>query len=118
LLGEAADQPDDGMAAVAHVIMNRARDGGFGGTSPADVVLAPNQFEPWSTRRRELLGYSPESPDYRRAGQIFDDVAGGPIADPTSGATHFLNEEIVRKRRGGTLPDWANGEGQRPTSRR
>jgi spore germination cell wall hydrolase CwlJ-like protein len=96
LLGEATDQPENGIAAVAHVIMNRARDGGFGGTSPADVVLAPDQFEPWQTRRRELLGYSPDSPDYQRAGKIFDDVVSGKVADPTGGATHFLNEDIVR----------------------
>jgi len=113
MLGEAADQPDNGKAAVAHVIMNRARDGGFGGTSPADVVLAPDQFEPWQTRRRELLGYSPDSPDYRKAGQIFDDVVGGKIPDPTGGAIHFLNEDIVRQRRGGLLPDWAKGASTR-----
>jgi Cell Wall Hydrolase len=113
MLGEAADQPDNGIGAVAHVIMNRARDGGFGGTSPADVVLAPDQFEPWSTRRRELLGYSPDSPDYKRAGKIFDDVVSGKMPDPTGGATHFLNADIVRQRRGGSLPNWAQGEGTR-----
>ena len=34
------------------------------------------------------------------------------IPDPTAGATHFLNPTIVRKRRGGSLPEWARGEGQ------
>jgi hypothetical protein len=37
----------------------------------------------------------------------------GDTPDPTNGATHFLNPEIVRARRGGTLPGWAQGSGQR-----
>jgi Cell Wall Hydrolase len=113
MLGEAADQPDNGLAAVGHVIMNRARDGSYGGSSPAAVVLSPGQFEPWQTRTRELLSYSPQSPAYVRAARIFDSVVGGDTPDPTSGATHFLNPEIVRARRGGSLPDWAQGSGQR-----
>jgi hypothetical protein len=113
ILGEAADQPDNGVAAVAHVIMNRAKDGGFGGSSPASVVLAPGQFEPWQSRTRELLSYSPQSPSYVRAARIFDSVVHGDTPDPTNGATYFLNPEIVRARRGGSLPDWAQGKGQR-----
>ncbi len=110
MIGEAANQGDDGLAAVAHVIMNRARDGGYGGRTPRDVVLARGQFEPWSTRRDELLGYAPEDPAYQRAAAVFDRVVGGESKDPTGGATHFLNEEVVRQRRGGTLPRWASGK--------
>jgi cell wall hydrolase len=113
MIGEAADQPDNGVAAVAHVIMNRSKDGSYGGTSPGAVVLSPGQFEPWQTRTHELLSYSPQSAPYARAAQIFDGVTRGDIPDPTGGATHFLNPEIVRMRRGGSLPDWASGDGQR-----
>jgi hypothetical protein len=35
----------------------------------------------------------------------------GQVPDPTAGATHFLNPTVVRKRRGGSLPSWARGEG-------
>lgn len=112
MIGEAANQGDEGLAAVAHVIMNRARSGGYGGSTPREVVLARNQFEPWSTRRDELLGYAPEDPAYQRAAAVFDKVAGGE-KDPTDGATYFLNEDVVRQRRGGTLPSWAQGEGKR-----
>src|SRR6185437_9342967 len=52
-----------------------------------------------------------DDPRYRRAARIADAVLGGDIPDPTSGATHFLNEAIVRQRRGGSLPSWAQGEG-------
>src|SRR6202171_5767427 len=109
MIGEAGNQPDEGVAAVGHVILNRTKAGSYG-DSPAAVVLAPGQFEPWQTRHRELLSYSPQSPEYTRAGNIFDGVAGGSIEDPTGGATHFLNEKVVRQRRGGSLPDWASGE--------
>ena len=88
ILGEAADQGPMGMAGVAHVIMNRARGGD---TSPSSVVLAPGQFEPWMTRRRELLSYSPQSPLYQQAARIFDGVVSGEIPDPTAGATHFFS---------------------------
>lgn len=112
IIGEAADQPEEGQAAVGHVIMNRLRSGRHG-SSPSDVVLARGQFEPWQTRARELMSISPKSPQYRRVGDIFDRVAGGDHEDPTGGATHFLEENIVRRRRGGSLPDWASGTGQR-----
>ena len=65
----------------------------------AAVVLSPGQFEPWQTRTHELLSYSPQSAPYARAAQIFDGVTRGDIPDPTNGATHFLNPEIVRMRR-------------------
>jgi hypothetical protein len=47
VVGEAADQGQVGMNAVASVIRNRAVNGGYGGNTPSGVVLAPNQFEPW-----------------------------------------------------------------------
>lgn len=106
ILGEAANEGPRGQAAVAHVILNRTAAGQYGAT-PSQVVLAPNQFEPWSTRSKELLSYKPTSPAYQQAGDIVDMVAAGDIPDPTNGATHFLNPEIVRARRGGSLPNWA-----------
>lgn len=113
MIGEAGNQSDDGMAGVASVIQNRARSGNYGGSTARDVVLAPGQFEPWQTRGRELMGYSEDSPEYKRAASVYDRVASGETPDPTGGATHFLNEKIVRERRGGKLPDWATGQGTR-----
>jgi hypothetical protein len=74
-------------------------------------VMKPWQFEPWMTRRREIETLSPDDPRYRKAARIADAVLDGDIPDPTSGATQFLNETIVRQRRGGSLPRWAQGEG-------
>jgi hypothetical protein len=112
MLGEAADQGDTGLAAVASVIQNRLKSGNYG-DSASQIVLAPGQFEPWHTRAKSLAAISPQSAAYQRAGQLFDQVASGTIKDPTNGATHFLQPDIVRARTGGTLPDWAQGPGQR-----
>src|SRR5437879_2047197 len=48
VIGEAEREPQEGKEGVAAVIRNRLASGRFGAT-PADVVLAKNQFEPWST---------------------------------------------------------------------
>ncbi len=109
VMGEAGNQGDSGKAAVAHVIMNRLNAGNYGKTA-SDVVLAPHQFEPWQTRSRELLNYSPDDPRYQQASKIVQGVVNGDIDDPTNGATHFLNPEIVKQRNNGALPRWAQGE--------
>lgn len=110
-LGEARNQGDAGLAAVFNVILNRAASGKYGGSTPTDVVLAPSQFEPWQTRKGELLAIKRTDPMYQRAGQIYDMVASGEIPDITAGATHFLNKKVVMDR-SGKLPKWAQGEGQ------
>jgi len=108
---EASEEPDEGKAAVAYVILNRKRSGRWG-DNIKDVVTHPWQFEPWMTRRKQMVSLSPGDPRYRDAARIADAVLSGEIPDPTAGATHFLNPTIVRKRRGGSLPEWARGEGQ------
>ena len=108
---EAADEADEGKAAVAHVILNRKRSGRWG-DNIKDVVTRPWQFEPWMTRRTEMERLSPDDPRYEDAARIADAVLNGQTPDPTAGATHFLNPTVVRQRRGGSLPSWAQGEGQ------
>lgn len=108
---EAGSEADEGKVAVAHVILNRKRTGRWGDTVK-DVVMHPWQFEPWMTKRREMERLSRTDPLYQSAARIVDAVLKGEKADPTAGATHFLNPDIVRARRGGSLPAWANGSGQ------
>ncbi len=52
---EAGEEPDEGKAAVAHVVLNRTKSGRWGDTIK-DVVTRPWQFEPWMTRRKEIGG--------------------------------------------------------------
>jgi hypothetical protein len=108
---EASGEPEEGKAAVAHVILNRTRSGRWG-DNIKDVVTHPWQFEPWMTRRGEMERLSSDDPRYQNAALIADAVLTGQRPDPTAGATHFLNPTIVRQRRGGSLPSWARGEGQ------
>jgi hypothetical protein len=111
LVFEASGETEIGKAAVAHVILNRLRSGGWG-DKIQDVVTSPGQFEPWTTRKRELKELSPNDPDYRKAAEIVDGVLAGLILDPTAGATYFLNPILVRQRNGDALPSWAHGEGE------
>lgn len=109
VLGEARNQAPVGQAAVAHVILNRVRSDRFAGETPTEIVLQKHQFEPWQTRKAELMAIRPNDPAYQRAGKIVDAVAAG-APDPTNGATHFANVATVRDRNGGTVGSntWIN----------
>jgi hypothetical protein len=111
VLGEAAGEPDDGMAAVAAVIRNRLQSGQFGRSIP-EVVLKPKQFEPWNTQdgRSRMMSYAADSEPYSRAAQAVDAVFGG-AADPTNGATHFYSP-TAQAALGREPPRWAQGEPQ------
>jgi spore germination cell wall hydrolase CwlJ-like protein len=111
LVFEASGETEIGMAAVAHVILNRKRSGRWG-DKIQDVVTYPQQFEPWMTRKDDIEQLSPSDPRYLKAAVIADGVLAGLISDPTAGATHFLNPIVVRQRRGGSLPSWAAAHGQ------
>jgi spore germination cell wall hydrolase CwlJ-like protein len=107
---EASGEPAMAKIAVAYVVLNRKKSGRWGDTIKA-VVTHTGQFEPWTTKRTEIEGLSPDDPSYQSAAIIADAVLSGQTPDPTAGATYFLNPTIVRERRGGALPSWASGEG-------
>lgn len=110
LIGEASNQGEEGQRAVAHVIRNRMQQTGAG---VRDVVLAPNQFEPWGARRDELLGIATTDPRYITARNVAQAALDGQSQDPTGGATHFLNPDLQRQL-GRAQPAWApEGLGQR-----
>lgn len=109
LYGEANGQGEQGLAAAAAVIVNRAR---LTGQTPDQVVQAPGQFEPWgnSATRDRLMAMSPGQ--YEQASRILAGVMGGQIADPTGGATHFYAPGLQASL-GRNAPSWASGEGVR-----
>lgn len=96
VIGEAGNEPDEGKAAVTSVVLNRLRSGRYGNTA-SGVVLQPNAFEPWSTRRGELLAIDPKSKAYQGARSIVDSVVAGDVPDPTGGATHFFAPAAQRQ---------------------
>jgi Cell Wall Hydrolase len=127
-IGEAANEPDIGKIAVAWVILNRARINTtwYGGNSVASValhkasVVKPSgrrvtvwQFEPWMNRSGYLWGIQKHGALYQHVKRLVVGCINGTYPDPTSGATHFLEPNIVRSRTGGTLPKWAQGNGRR-----
>ncbi len=110
VLGEAANESDDGMAGVAAVIKNRLQAGRYGGNDVVDVVRAKSQFEPWGTAdgQRRMFNYSPDSESYKRAGAAVDRVFGEGY-DPTNGATHFYSP-TAQAALGRQAPAWAQGQ--------
>lgn len=128
IIGEAAREPDIGKIAVAHVIINRAvkNVAWYGGNNLADVSLHKAsairsngrrvtvwQFEPWMSRRDYLWTISKHSALYQHTRRLVIGCVNGTYSDPTEGATHFLEPNIVRSRTGGTLPKWASGNGRK-----
>ena len=81
---EASGEPEEGKAAVAHVILNRQRSGRWG-DNIKEVVTHPWQFEPWMTRRKEMVRLSPDDPRYQNAARIADAVLAGQTPDPLQG---------------------------------
>ena len=73
---EASEESEEGKAAVAHVILNRERSGRWG-ESIKQVVTRPWQFEPWMTRRSQMVALSQSDPRYQGAARIADAVLSG-----------------------------------------
>jgi len=91
VLGEAANQGQPGMNAVADVIRNRAAAGGYGGNTMGAVSTARNQFEPWNTPqgRARMAAYSPDSAIYGQAQAAVDSAGVGARPDASGGAHYF-----------------------------
>lgn len=105
--GEARGEDPLGQLGVANVVINRAKKGGKG---ISDVVLEPNQFEPWSNpkTRAQLEALTPESADYQR---ILANIAPALQGqDVTNGADHFYSPN-AQAAAGRAPPAWDNGSG-------
>ena len=101
---EAGQEPYEGQLAVAYVIMNRAN---FSKASVIDTVLRNMQFSCWNaespTRMNiDTIPFEVMRSSYKAAAAAYF----GLVDDPTRGASHYLNEEMTRKLRGGDLPAW------------
>lgn len=90
ILSEARGEGIDGMAAVAHVIANRAKSGQFA-RDPAAVALQPNQFSGWNAGEggNNPSQFQPGTRQYNQALQIIENVFSGQTPDPTNGALYY-----------------------------
>lgn len=107
VIGEAKGEGERGWKWVGGVIKNRATQSG---KSIKDTVLAPKQFEPWSSRKAELQGYRTDSPVYQKVAKAIVPILRGQENDPTGGATHFYSPS-GQAQLGRSAPEWDNGKG-------
>lgn len=116
LIGEAGNQGDTGMAAVAHVFKNRLTDSRYP-NSIYGVVKAKNQFSVWNPGKEGRAGYlnslKPGNPIYDKAAKIYDAVMSGRHIDPTGGAVNYYSPSGMQayKKQGiqsHTVPSWAS----------
>lgn len=96
VIAEAGGEGPEGMAAVAHVIANRANTRG---QSLGEVVRAPHQFEGYSNPGSASQQAQQDPAMRAQAEEIVRNVLAGTLPDPTGGADHFHN--------GSVSPDWA-----------
>lgn len=116
LIGEAGNQGDTGMAAVAHVIFNRTTDSRFP-SSVAGVAKQKNQFSVWNKGKEGRSGYlnslGPGNPVYDKAAAVFDAVASGRHVDPTGSALYYYSPSGMKSYKeqgiqGHLVPSWAS----------
>ena len=103
--GEARGEPRAGQVAVAHVILNRASQGGWWGDTVAKVCLHKYQFSAWlenDPNRAKMEALTGEETTFRQCLSIAAGVLGGIHADPTGGANHYHTKKVK--------PDWATAE--------
>ena len=99
---EASGEPDQGKAAVAHVLVNRLRAGRWGSTLAA-VCLAPLQFSSWNSsdpNRKRAAELSIDDPVFQACEMAVAMATDGTSADPTQGATFYFADTIA-------APSWA-----------
>jgi spore germination cell wall hydrolase CwlJ-like protein len=104
--GEARSESEDGMRAVAHVMVNRI--GSRFGEDLATVILSPKQFSVWNRgdpNRRLVTNFvanperytSANDPQWETAQLIAREVLSGQSVDPTEGAL-FYHTRAIRPR--------------------
>ena len=109
VLGEAAGEGEQGMAAVAHVVVNRSEDKRWGG-SLSKVALEDKQFSAWNKGEggNNPDKWKPGTEAWRRAEGVVDAVLAGRHVDPTNGAVNYYAPKGMD---GGIAPAWSSGKG-------
>jgi uncharacterized protein (TIGR02594 family) len=109
LWAEARGEPEAGQEGVCNVILNRVQKGM--GQSIKDVILQPKQFS-WTNPddvnfKKVFTARTDDPTGWVRAQTICRRALAGTLVDNTRKADHYLNVELTRRLRGGTLPRWA-----------
>jgi spore germination cell wall hydrolase CwlJ-like protein len=105
LWGEARGDGSAGMQAVANVVCNRARIGGWWGGDIITVCQKPFQFSCWNKddpNYRKLLAVDDDDLAFVTAQRLARRAVYGALDDITGGATHY--------HAAGMTPYWAETE--------
>jgi spore germination cell wall hydrolase CwlJ-like protein len=96
---EAANQPTDGQVAVAHVIMTRAKHGGWEGENPYEVITKREQFSSITHLGDPMTVVFPKLIDrvFQRCLQIALEVYEGSLPNPVPGADHYCTAAVAAK---------------------
>ena len=105
VMAEAGSEPAEGKAGVAYVVLNRLANGRYG-NDIYSILTKKDQFEPWTKNPEKVMAYGPSTPGWRQAAAIVDTMIAGGVADPTNGATHFANRDIVEARKNTRALRW------------
>lgn len=107
LYGEARNQPAIGALAVLCVAYNRSAQSG---KTLRDVILQPLQFSSFNMNdpNRGLLldAWQKEPASWARADAICELYEEKAVSDPTKGATHYYNPNVVSPAWGRGNPGW------------
>ena len=98
IYGEARGEGENGMQAVANVIMNRVNSGRWYGKTIEEVVLKPYQFSCWNEKdpnRRVIMEVTEQNAVFKKAKDIARRAAEDTLPDTTGGATHYHAASIT-----------------------
>lgn len=93
IYGEARNQSEAGMAAVAWVVLNRAKNPRWWGKDVISVCMCPWQFSCWNAgdpNRAIILHVDSNDSAYREACRVSQAVLNGDVLDPTDGADSYF----------------------------
>lgn len=97
--GEARNQPHIGKQAIACVVLNRAKHGGWWGNTVRTVCLKFEQFDCWmknDPNRAIIMAVTESNPVYIECLGIARLAMTGDLTDVTHGADSYLVRGIVK----------------------
>ena len=101
--GECRGEPLEGQAAVAHVLLNRLKDGRWG-NSLATVCMWPFQFSCWNNSDPQRTKMAALADDDETLAKLFAIIKNAERAerDPTRGAMFYYADTLI------VPPKWAS----------